>query len=69
MKREFVPNGKAMEIGVAVFGVAVIGAVIALAAGRVMTGLSRAKGHAQSPPAPGTTPDERHHNVSVVAAR
>ncbi len=69
MKRELVDNGSAMEIGVAVFGVAVIGAVIAVATGRVMTGISRAKGHAQIPPAPGSTPDERHHNVSVVAAR
>ena len=69
MKRRLLNGGNIMEAGVAVFAAAVLGAVIALVSGRVMTGVSRTQGHAQKPPARGHVSDERHHNVATVAAR
>lgn len=69
MKSRQLDGGNLMEAGVAIFAAAVIGAVIALVSGRVMTGASRSHGHSESAPAPGGVAEERHHNVSVVASR
>ncbi len=69
MKSRRFSGGNLMEVGVAIFAAAVIGAIVALVSGRVMTGANRRRGHSEKAPAPGGVSDERHHNVSVVASR
>ena len=69
MKDRLFNSGSAMEIGVAVFSAAVLGALGVLIAGRVMTGARRIRGHGQQPPSAGGVSRERHQNVSTVAAR
>ncbi len=62
-------TGTFLAIGIAILGALLLSAMAILLIGRALLRMAHGRGLAQSPPAPGSIPADRHSHISVSAAR
>lgn len=69
MKERLREPETALEIGVGVFGLALVIALGAIVFGKFSQSARYKRGRDEGPPPPSSVPNERHRNVSSAAAR